>query len=84
MHCPPPARRFGYQATETGYAVAFVSAHGDLIAVSEHPTPESAAAEARRLNIKHRAAAFLTAATAAAHRPRFARPVRCFPPDEFA
>jgi hypothetical protein len=84
MQYPSPARRFGYQATETGYAVAFVSAHGDLIAVSEHPTPDSAAAEARRLNLEHRAAALLAAATAAAHRPRCARPVRCFPPDEFA
>lgn len=84
MHHPPPARRFGYQATATGYTVAFISAHGDLIGVSEHPTPDSAVAEARRLNLEQRAAAFLAAATAAAHRPRCARPVRCFPPDEFA
>lgn len=84
MAHPPITRRFGYQETSTGYAVAFVSAHGDLIAVSEHPTPDSAAAEARRLNLAHRAAALLAAATAAAHRPRCARPVRCFPPDEFA
>lgn len=84
MHSPPAPRRFGYVETAAGYAVAFISAHGDLLAVSEHPTPKSAAAEARRLTRQQRVSNFLNAATAAAHRARCARPVRCFPPDEFA
>lgn len=84
MQSPTAPRRFGYVETATGYIVAFVSVYGDLIAVSEHPTPQSAAAEVRRLTRQQRVSAFLNAATAAAHRPRCARPVRCFQPDEFA
>lgn len=84
MQSPPAPRRFGYVEAATGYVVAFVSVYGDLIAVSEHPTPQSAAAEVRRLTRQQRVSAFLNAATAAAHRPRCARPVRCFPPDELA
>lgn len=84
MNPSPVFRKYGVVDTGAGYAVAFLSVYDELIAVSEHATPDSARAECLRLRQADRVAAFLKAATAAAHRPRFARPVRCFPPDEFA
>lgn len=84
MHPSPHPRRYLIADTGVGYAVAFISVHGDAIALSEHPTPESARAECVRLVHTARVAAFLTAAQTPAHRTRFARPVRWFPADEFA
>ena len=84
MQTSPPPRRYLVADTGAAYVVAFVSVYGDLIAVSEHATSQSAAAEVGRLTRQQRVSTFLNAATAAAHRPRCARPVRCFPPDEFA
>lgn len=84
MHPSPIPRRYLVADTGTGYAVAFISVYGDAIALSEHATHESARAECVRLVQAARVAAFLTPAKTPAHRPRFARPVRWFPADEFA
>lgn len=84
MQRSPPPRRYLVADTGAAYVVAFISVHGDAIAITEHGTPASANAECLRLTKAARVAAFLTAAKTPAHRPRCARPVRCFPPDEFA
>ena len=66
------------------YIVAFVSVQGQLVGMCEHASPESARAECLRLSKLAKVAAFLKAATAPAQGARFARPLRWFPPDEFA
>lgn len=79
----PPPRKYVMVDTGAGYAVAFVSVYDELIAISEHPTPESAKAECLRLTKAQRIKAFLSASTATAQGARFARPLRYFPDDEF-
>lgn len=84
MHSAPPPRKFTVVDTSTGFVVAFVSVYGDLIAITEHSTPDSARAQCMRLVQQQRVAAFLLAANTQAQGPRCARPLRWFPPDEFA
>lgn len=84
MHAAPVVRQYRIADTGTGFAVAFVSVRGDLVAVSEHPTPESARNECIQLAKQQRVAAFLQTAEKPAHSARFARPVRWFEPDQFA
>jgi hypothetical protein len=68
----------------TGYAVAFISVRGEPIALSDHCTIESAKGECLRLARAARLAAAAKTPEAPADGPRFARPVRWFPPDDFA
>lgn len=84
MHAPSFFRKHLVVETDTGYAVAYVSVRGDLVALSEHGTPESAQDECRQLTKQQRVSAFLKTAEKPAHQPRFARPVRWFEPDQFA
>ena len=70
---------------DAGYAVAYRRPNGELCALGEHPTYQSAKREADRLNAQQQARQRLEAhraMLAAMERPR--RPVRYFEADAFA
>jgi len=72
-----------YRVVALAYAVAFMNARGDeLVAVSEHPTAETAKAEAARLNARWEADKAKVLATATAPAWPMRRPVRRFECEE--
>jgi hypothetical protein len=72
-----------YRVVALAYAVAFMNARGDeLVAVSEHPTVETAKAEAARLNARWEADRAKVLAGAVAQEWPKRRPVRRFETEE--
>ena len=72
-------------AIQGGFACAYQSPRGYLVAESDHPTRESAQREADRINAEQAAAlARAQAARFRQHAYAERRPVRWFEPDAFA
>lgn len=67
-----------------GFVCAYQRPMGELCAVSEHPTRESAQQAAAKLNYQHRARMAQAQATRWREHAIARRPVRWFEPDQFA
>jgi len=71
-------------AMQGGFAVAYQRHTGQLVAVSEHATRESATREAQRINLLARLDHERAARAALTQHAIQRRPVRWFEPDAFA